>query len=118
MVSRHRNRSTDAGPGARALPDGSEGFSLIEILIVVSILGILSTVAVFAVRGVADRGDDSVVEADQDVLSSAQEAYMAQTGRYATEAELVAAGFLRSESTVHDIVLHPDGSYTLSTVVP
>lgn len=103
---------------AVVVPHRSAGFSLVEILIVVMILGILSTIAVFAVRGVSDRGEDSVVEADHDVLSSAQEAYMAQTGRYATEAELVAAGFLRSESTVHDIVLLPDGSYTLSTVAP
>jgi prepilin-type N-terminal cleavage/methylation domain-containing protein len=93
-----------------------DGFSLVEILIVVVILGILATVSVFAVKGVSDRGETSVVEADQDVIETAEESYRALHGRYATEAELVSSGVLRTESTVHDIVVNPDGTYTLTVV--
>ena len=93
-----------------------DGFSLVEILIVIVILGIVATVSVFAVRGVTDRGETSVIDADQDILETAEESYRALHGRYASEAELVAAGVLRTESTVHDIVVNPDGTYTLTVV--
>lgn len=104
-------------PGDADRTDSSrDGFSLVEILIVVVILGILATVSVFAVKGVTDRGETSVIEADQDVIETAEESYRALHGRYATEAELVIAGVLRTESTVHDIVVNPDGTYTLTVV--
>jgi general secretion pathway protein G len=90
------------------------GFSLVEILIVVVILGVLATVSVFAVRGITDRGEDSAVSADEQVLVTAQETFHARNGRYATEDELVAAGVLRGASTLHDIVLNADGTYTLT----
>jgi prepilin-type N-terminal cleavage/methylation domain-containing protein len=93
-----------------------DGFSLVEILIVIVILGILATVSVFAVKGVTDRGETSVIDADQDILETAEESYRALHGRYATEAELVAAGVLRTESTVHDVVVNPDDTYTLAVV--
>jgi len=101
---------------ARRTDRRHDGFSLVEILIVIVILGILATVSVFAVKGVTDRGETSVVDADQDVLETAEESYRALHGRYASEAELVSAGVLRTESTVHDIVVNPDGTYTLTVV--
>ena len=33
-----------------------KGFTLVELLIVIVILGVLATVTVFAVRGITDRG--------------------------------------------------------------
>jgi prepilin-type N-terminal cleavage/methylation domain-containing protein len=85
------------------------GFTLVEILIVIVILGILSTVVVFSVRGITDRGDDSANQADERTLISAQEAYFAQNGRYAPEATLVDRGFIRSQSTLHDVTVTTDG---------
>ena len=38
-----------------------KGFTLVELLIVIVILGILATVTVFAVRGITDRGRENVV---------------------------------------------------------
>ncbi len=35
-----------------------KGFTLVELLIVIVILGILATVTVFAVRGITDQGQD------------------------------------------------------------
>jgi prepilin-type N-terminal cleavage/methylation domain-containing protein len=99
------------GPGSPRIAD--RGFSLVEILVVIVIVGVLATVAVFTVRGVTDRGETSALDADEDVLVSAEEAYRALNGRYATEAELVSAGFLRTESSVHDIEIDNDGSYLL-----
>ena len=36
-----------------------KGFTLVELLIVIVILGILATVTVFAVRGITDKGQEN-----------------------------------------------------------
>ncbi len=57
-----------------------KGFTLVELLIVIVILGILATVTVFAVRGITDQGEESACRADQKTLQVAIEAYIAQNG--------------------------------------
>ena len=42
-----------------------KGFTLVELLIVVVILGILATVTVFAVRGITDKGQESACDTDK-----------------------------------------------------
>ena len=41
-----------------------QGFTLVELLIVIVILGILATIVVFAVRGITDKGQKSACKAD------------------------------------------------------
>jgi prepilin-type N-terminal cleavage/methylation domain-containing protein len=57
-----------------------KGFTLVELLIVIVILGILATVTVFAVRGITDQGKSSTCKADSKTLQTAYEAYTAQYG--------------------------------------
>jgi prepilin-type N-terminal cleavage/methylation domain-containing protein len=90
----------------------SRGFTLVELLVVVTILGVLTAVAVFAVQGSTDSASSSSCAADASALEQAEEAHKAATHSYASEAALVAAGRIRSESTLHDIELG-GGSYTL-----
>ena len=45
-----------------------KGFTLVELLIVIVILGILATVTVFAVRGITDQGQASACDADEQTL--------------------------------------------------
>lgn len=100
---------------ASGRPD--RGFTLVELLIVIVILGVLATVTVFAVRGITQRGQTTATATDRRLLDSAQEAYMAQNGRYATEAELVSSGLIKTASAGHDITLAGDSmSYTLTAV--
>jgi general secretion pathway protein G len=54
-----------------------KGFTLVELLIVIVILGILATVTVFAVRGITDRGQDNACDVEARTLSTAIEAYYA-----------------------------------------
>ncbi len=94
-----------------------KGFTLVELLIVIVILGILATVTVFAVRGITDQGQTSACSADQKTLETGAETWFAQyggtaipgtvtatknggdvTGMTAEEA-LVEAGFLVQESS-------------------
>ncbi len=80
-----------------------KGFTLVELLIVIVILGILATVTVFAVQGITDKGKTSTCQADKKTYEVAVEADWAQYGKYATGgAQLVSAGLLRSQSTNYD----------------
>ena len=83
---------------------GEAGFTLIELLVVIVILAILSAVVVFAVRGVGDKGRSAAYATDARTLRTAQEAFCAKFGRYATtEAELVSEELLSEESELHEI---------------
>jgi prepilin-type N-terminal cleavage/methylation domain-containing protein len=57
-----------------------KGFTLVELLIVIVILGILATVTVFAVRGITDKGNSSACNTDKVTLQTAAESYFAQYG--------------------------------------
>ena len=108
-----------------------KGFTLVELLIVIVILGILATVTVFAVRGITDQGKASTCKADSKTLQTGYEAYIAQYGgttipitgalvpagytnvttftSFGTNAELtlVNAGFIRAASA--NWILAADG---------
>jgi prepilin-type N-terminal cleavage/methylation domain-containing protein len=58
-----------------------KGFTLVELLIVIVILGILATVTVFAVRGITDRGQQNACDVDQRTLDTSVEAFYAQYQR-------------------------------------
>jgi prepilin-type N-terminal cleavage/methylation domain-containing protein len=74
------------------------GFTLIELLIVIVILGVLSTVTVFAVNGITDDGQRAVCEHDHRAITSAVEQYRARFGEYpATMSDMVPT-VLRAES--------------------
>jgi general secretion pathway protein G len=62
--------------------DGDSGFTLIEILIVIVILGVLSAVVVFAVQDMSKESASSACQSDYKTVESAAEAYRAQEGSY------------------------------------
>ena len=90
---------------------GDGGFTLIELLVVIAILGVLSAVVVFSVGGVRDKGASSASKQDVRTLRTAQEAFYAKNGRYGSEAELAAGGFIKGQSGLHDILRVGDSSY-------
>lgn len=93
------------------------GYTLIELLIVIVLLGILTTVVVLSVRGIVDRGKESTGQIDERSIVTAMETYYARHGVYTDEQGLVDEGMLRQQSSRHDIELAADGeSYTLTTV--
>ena len=85
------------------------GFTLVELLIVIVILGILATVSVFAVRGVTDQGQQSACGTEFRQVHTAQEIHRAQFGTYADENDLVNAGVLSSESALFDTSVAGNG---------
>jgi prepilin-type N-terminal cleavage/methylation domain-containing protein len=116
MTTNHPHGSTDA-------PD--RGFTLIELLIVIVVLGVLASITVFAVHGIAARGEESACAQDTKTLETAIESYFAKhisstlpssaaPAGDEYEQTLVVDGLLRQPSKYH--VVDADG--TISTAGP
>ena len=101
---------------------GEEGFTLIELLVVIIILGILSAVVVFAVRGSGDKGQKVAQQTDIKTVRTAQEAFCAKVGRYGDMDELTGAKpvngatyrFLSEKSTMTAVAPVAGGPCTAS----
>jgi general secretion pathway protein G len=96
-----------------------KGFTLVELLIVIVILGILATVTVFAVTGITNKGKTSACNADLKVLQTAEEANNANTGVYADQPTLKANGLLHAVSPNFTFATTGSGAtatYTLTGV--
>lgn len=63
-----------------------QGFTLVELLIVIVILGILSGIVVFAVGNVTTNAKTNACATEKSTISTALEAYKAVTGVYPTQA--------------------------------
>ena len=70
--------------GNRRRATEDRGFSLIELLIVIAILGILAVVVVLSVGGTTTSAKSKACTADFKTLQIAAEAYNASTGGYPT----------------------------------
>jgi len=76
--------------------DSESGFTLVELLVVIVILGVLAGVAVFAVGGISDNSKKSACKSDVTVVQTASDAYYAQNSTYAASiAALKTANLLR-----------------------
>jgi prepilin-type N-terminal cleavage/methylation domain-containing protein len=93
------------------------GFTLVEMLVVIFIMAILAAIVVFAVNGIGDRGQDAACDTDRHTLTVAEEANYAKNGTYTAEATLVTNGLLAAVSTLHDITVGAGGtSYSVTAV--
>ncbi len=72
------------------------GFTLVELLIVIVILGILATVTVFAVRGITDKGQENSCKVERRAIETAFEAYFASEGTDATSLGDLVPDYLKS----------------------
>jgi general secretion pathway protein G len=82
-----------------------KGFTLVELLIVIVILGILATVTVFAVTGITDKGKTSACKADLKTIQTAEEAYSANHGNYTSlQQDLVDDGLLHDTAATMSVV--------------
>ncbi len=95
-------------------PCDEKGFTLVELLIVIVILGILATVVVFAVRSITDKGHENGEATDLRTLETANEAYWVEHGTNATEQQLLDAGYIKELSTMFDLSIDGAGSLTIT----
>lgn len=97
----------------RSTTQRDEGYTLMELILVVLILGVLASVVIFAVSDVRADAAESGCGMDDRTLGSAAEAYFAQNGSTAIpatgtdddrfERTLVDGGYLRAISDYYDL---------------
>ena len=121
-----RSNGHTAWHADRREPSGTAtdgGYTLVELLMVVLMLGVLLAAAILTVGGITTEAADTGCDADRRLLDVAVGAFHAQTGNdtidptpaTATDADryertLVAGGFLRRVSEFHDVAT--DGTVT------
>ncbi len=76
-----------------------KGFTLVELLIVIVILGILATVTVFAVRGITERSQENACDVELRALETAVEAYYVDNDQvFPTTLASARVGWLRQDA--------------------
>ena len=97
-------------------PKNDRGFTLVELLIVIVILGILAAVTVFAVRGITDKSQVNSCATEKRAIETATEAYFADTGADATTMAALVGSYLRTSPAAR-WTLTPGSPPTISPTV-
>jgi prepilin-type N-terminal cleavage/methylation domain-containing protein len=94
--------STETVSSRRSI--GDCGFTLVELLVVVTILGILAGIVVFSVAGITGNGQAAACATEKSTIVTAEETYFAKTGTYTTTAGLTSGpnAFLATQPTWYD----------------
>jgi len=74
---------------------GKKGFSLLEVMVVVVIIGILAAIAIPSYTGYVTRTRRAEAVAALQAVALAEEKHRAEDGAYESEAHLVGQGFLK-----------------------
>jgi type IV pilus assembly protein PilA len=88
------------------------GFTLVELLVVVVILGILAAIAVPKLSGSQDKAKLAAMKSDVRNAETAEESYFSDNGRYGSLGQLQAAGFTLSPQVTMRVTATRRG-YTL-----
>jgi prepilin-type N-terminal cleavage/methylation domain-containing protein len=99
----------------------SDGFSAVETLVTLVILGLLAAVVLFAIWGSGERSSAGACAADASIITTAENAAQARTGAYLSVPALQSAGLLPAAPRHHTVqvtgstyTLVPDGTCTAS----
>ena len=81
----------------------TEGFTLIELMIVIAIIGILAAIAIPNFVSYRQRSYNSAAQTDMKNAMTTQEAYFVDNATYAdTRAKLTGAGFVQSANVTFE----------------
>lgn len=72
-----------------------QGFTLVEMLIVIVVLGVLAGITVFGIATFREDAEASACSSSVKVVSTAVDAYRAKTGDIPTLAQLESGGYLK-----------------------
>jgi prepilin-type N-terminal cleavage/methylation domain-containing protein len=86
---------------ARALhkrTKGDKGFTLIELIVVIAVLGVLATLIIPKVVGVKSDAETAAMDANARIIKNALERYYLEHGKYPDDlGDLVDGGYLPDE---------------------
>ena len=71
-----------------SLKNKSKGFTIVELLIVIVVIGILATLVIVTFTGIQQKGRNSQRQTDVNAIDSHVEAYYANAGNYPTYAQI------------------------------
>ena len=84
------------------------GFTLVELLVTITILGVLAAVVVIAVNGLKDEADSSACKTDEAAISKPKRSRTSRPAPTSTRRRSLTPKRLRTPSTLHDVVLTTD----------
>ena len=93
---------------------GQGGFTLVELLIVIVILGILAAIVVLAIGGLQGTAKNANCNAGTKTIESAEDAYFAQHNAYGTQDDLWSGGATATKLLKSD----PNGTFVVTTTGP
>ena len=76
-----------------SLKNKSKGFTIVELLIVIVVIGILATLVIVTFTGIQQKARNSQRQTDINAVDSHVEAFLAQYAFYPTQADLATASF-------------------------
>lgn len=92
------------------------GFTIVELLVVVIVIGILAGLAVMRQRGITSRARVAAAAADARAIREAEAAFHADSGRYADLATLTRAGYAPQPSRGNQVSITLEGQGYAATV--
>lgn len=95
----------------------SDGFTLVELLVVVSIVGILVAIALPSFAGRQGKAFDARVQSDLRKAAAGQEAYFVDHATYSNDCESL-PGFVKSDGIIFTDCTGDDNGFTLTTDHP
>jgi prepilin-type N-terminal cleavage/methylation domain-containing protein len=92
------------------------GFTLVELLVVVIVIGILAGIAVTRQRGLTSRARVAAAAADARAVREAEASFHADSGRYADLATLTRAGYAPQPARGNELTITLAGPGYVATV--
>ncbi len=97
----------------------AKGFSLLELLVVVAIIGLLTAIAIPEFLSYRARSVDSQMKSDLKNAALAMDSYFAEKKVYPTSvAAIVAVGFTQTEGVALTIAVPTPSSFTITASKP
>lgn len=92
-----------------------KGFTLVELMVVIAIIGILAAIAVPKLNTSSDSAKKAKILADLRTIDSANAVCYADTGSYKSITDLKTAKYLANEPAPKDYGSHTGLTYTVNT---
>lgn len=92
---------------------GQKGYTLVELMVAISILGVLSSTAMVAEQKYMNAGKPEALRIEYKTIAAATQAYLNDNKRLpSSDDELAAAGYIDSVPTLADYSIDANGKIT------